>query len=466
VYRLVYFVLGAAMLAEFFSTPGVHGGPNFGVLPSPLRFLPEAMTGIVAVYVLFAGVRKQFHRIPVKYWFLFGALSLILVCGILANDEATGPVLNGMRYYLRAIPVFFLPAILEMTDEQLRRVLRYVTGLALLQTPISMYQRYVLESGGHSSGDGVSGSLMDSGAMTLILICVICVLSAAMLRKRISKLTYAALFVMLLIPISIDETKVTIFVFPPALLATFLIAAPRGKKVRVIVTAFLILFIGGSIFIPTYNYFNRLNTPKDEQFTITDVITKKGFIANYLGNHATVGRGEVGHVGRINAVEVPLQYLSKDPIKLAFGLGMGNVSRSSIGPAFIGKYFDTFAPFAVGFDSGSFLLETGLLGFLIVLMIHWNIYRDAVFVARHDPDLIGDIAIGWVGTSVVVFVGIFYTGLHGNAGVSYLYWFFSGVVTARLAALHRGQVRTRRAAMLPLQVAAADGIAQRMPHGG
>src|SRR5579863_5533577 len=169
VYRLVYFVLGAAMLAEFFSTPGVHGGPNFGVLPSPLRFLPEAMTGIVAVYVLFAGVRKQFHRIPVKYWFLFGALSLILVCGILANDEATGPVLNGMRYYLRAIPVFFLPAILEMTDEQLRRVLRYVTGLALLQTPISMYQRYVLESGGHSSGDGVSGSLMDSGAMTLIL---------------------------------------------------------------------------------------------------------------------------------------------------------------------------------------------------------------------------------------------------------------------------------------------------------
>lgn len=465
-YRLVYFVLGAAVLAECFSTQGVHGGPNFGVLPSPLRFLPEAMTGIVAAYVLFAGVRKQFHRVPVKYWLLFGALSLILVCGILANDEATGPVLNGMRYYLRAIPVFFLPAVLEMTEEQLRRVIRYVTGLALLQTPISMYQRYVLESGGHSSGDGVSGTLMDSGAMTLILICVICVLSAAMLHKRISKLTYAALFVLLLIPISIDETKVTIFVFPPALLATFLMAAPRGKKIRVIVTAFLFLFIGGAIFIPTYNYFNRLNVSKDEQFTVMDVLTKKGFLATYLGNHATVGSGEIGHVGRINAVEVPLQHLSKDPVKFAFGLGMGNVSRSSIGPAFIGKYFDTFAPFAVGFDSGAFLLETGVLGFLIILMLHWNIYRDAVFVARRDPDLVGDIAVGWVGTSVVVFVGIFYTGLHGNAGVSYLYWFFSGVITAKVAVLQRREVRSPRAAALPLRVAAAEGIAPRLPHGG
>jgi len=99
-------------------------------------------------------------------------------------------------------------------------------------------------------------------------------------------------------------------------------------------------------------------------------------------------------------------------------------------------------------------------------MLHWQIFRDALYVTRHDQGIVGDIAIGWMGTTVVVMVGIFYTGLHGNAGVSYLYWFFSGVITARLAALLQRQARSRRAtATLPLQVAAAEGIAPRISHG-
>jgi hypothetical protein len=392
--------------------------------------------------VAIAGARSQFQLVSTKYLIVFGSLALVLVCGILANAEPAGPILSEMRYMLRCIPFFFLPAVLDLKEWQLERIMKFVLALSLIQVPLSMYQRYFLESTGHVSGDGVTGTIMDSGCMTLFLICVICVLAAAMLRGRISKFTFGWIFMLLLIPMSIDETKITVFLFPPALLGTFLVASTPGTRVRIFFTAIVIMIIGGSIFIPTYDYFNELNVSKDEQFTVADIMSKD-FLSKYLTNDADVGSGERGKVARANAVVVPLKTVAKDPIKLAFGLGIGNVSTSTLGPQFVGQYFDTLGPFASGYDSGAFLLETGVFGFVLILLIHWLIFRDSVNVARQDPGLVGIIAAGWTGTTLVIVIGIFYTQIHGNSTISYFYWLFSGFIAARRTALLRANTRGR-----------------------
>src|ERR1700722_3214955 len=187
-YRLFYWVLGAAALAEFFST-GAQGS-GFHLLPAPVKFLPDMLSVIFAVYVIGAGVRTKFQAVPVKYLLVFGALSVIIICGILANNVAAGPIVAGMRYYLRGIPFFFLPAVMAVPEWKLRRYLYFVLGISFLQVPFAIYERYHLESTGHETGDGVIGTLGDSGGLSLYLICVMCVLAAAMLRGRISKTAF------------------------------------------------------------------------------------------------------------------------------------------------------------------------------------------------------------------------------------------------------------------------------------
>jgi hypothetical protein len=349
---------------------------------------------------------------------------------------------------------------LDLSDRQIAGILKFVLGLSFLQVPISMYQRYFSEATGHTTGDTVTGTLMDSGCMTLILICVICVLGTAMLQGRIKKVTFCWMLILLLIPVSIDETKVTIFVFPPALLGTFLVASAAGKRVRVLIMGLAFMTVAGLIFVPLYNYFNELNVAKDEQFTVADIL-QKDFLSKYLSNGASVGNGSVGHVGRVEAVAVPLHEFARDPIKLTFGVGMGNASDSTLGPRYKGHYLDTLGPFVIGFSSGSFLIEAGLLGFALILMIHWMIFRDALVVSRQDKGLVGMIAFGWVGTTIVIFAGIFYDGIHGNTAMSYLYWFFSGVIVARRASLlkSRRYNTTQAALRASVPYLAANGVA-------
>jgi hypothetical protein len=435
-YRLLYVAFGAAALAEFLTTS--YKGSGFPILPGPLKFLPELLSGVYAGYVVGAGLRTRFYRVPVRYLAVFGAIAVIILCGVLANDVASGPILAGMRYYLRGIPFFFLPAVISIGDGQLRRYLYFVLGLSFLQVPLSLYQRYALESSGHDTGDGVMGTVMDSGGLTLFLISAMCVLTAAMVRGRISKVAFTIMFVILLIPISINETKITAVLLPPALLATLLTGSEAGKRVRVFVTALGLLVISGAIYVPLYNYFNELNKSPDEQFTIAQVFTEE-FLSSYLDTKSQVGKATVSQVGRVDALVVPLQILSADPVRFAFGFGIGNASSSNLGPSFSGKYYDVYGPFVVGFSSGTFLLELGVFGFALILLLHGMILRDALTVARQGRGFPELIAVAWVGTSFVIICGIFYTAPHVVELLNYCYWFFSGVVATRRTTLLQEQ---------------------------
>src|ERR1700722_7585298 len=132
-------------------------------LPTVLRFLPEAMSAVVVVYVLLAGTRDRFRLVAPKYWFTFGALAIVIVCGIINNAAEVGPMLSGMRFYLRAVPLFFLPAVLPLSDDQLKRQLKWLLAVSILQVPVAVYQRWVVQSEGRFTGDDVRGTIGDSG---------------------------------------------------------------------------------------------------------------------------------------------------------------------------------------------------------------------------------------------------------------------------------------------------------------
>jgi hypothetical protein len=413
-------------------------------LPPILRFLPEAMSGIVMLYVLFAGTRDRFRLVAPKYWFAFGAMALVIVCALVNNPAGAGPVLSGMRFDLRAAPMFFVAAVLPMSDNDLRRQLKCILALALVQLPVAVYQRWVIQEAGRFSGDDVRGTLMDSGILSVFLICVVLILTGMLLRKRIRPLWYGVLFITLLFPATINETKVTVIFLPLGLLATMLLAGEPGKRLKYLGMAVVVLLVAGSLFVPIYNYTQAHNPYKTER-DITSFFTDQKRMERYMTSDVG-GLGTKKDVRRGDAIVVPFQYLAKDPVKLMFGLGMGAVSPSQLGTNFQGTYFLLFNKFLI-ISFTTFMLEFGLLGLMVIGVLFWMVLSDTLSVLRRDDSLTGALAAGWSAVVVIFAIDVFYTNFHEFTSVTYLYWYFSGVICARRVALAYESRKSRHAAI-------------------
>ncbi|MGH9521039.1 MAG: hypothetical protein ACRD3E_00755, partial [Terriglobales bacterium] len=145
----------------------------------------------------------------------------------------------------------------------------------------------------------------------------------------------------------------------------------------------------------------------------------------------TVVGTEKSEAGRVDALSAPLTSFSSDPIRLAFGLGVGNASTSPLGPQFTGRYARTYGIFATETSAATFLVETGVFGLALILLLHYLVLQDAMFVVRRDNGLMGALACGWVGAWLVITLGNFYIAAHFLDAGSYIPWFFSGLMAAK-----------------------------------
>jgi hypothetical protein len=290
----------------------------------------------------------------------------------------------------------------------------------------------------------VYGTLMESGILSLVLICMVLVLTGLFLRKRVSRTTFLILFFVLLVPTTINETKITVIVLPIGLLTALVAAAPRGRKLRILVGGVTLLATFIAIMVPIYDAMNA-NSPWKRGRTLEDFFTDQQFMAAYMATQKNgPALGMKRDVRRGDALEVPLQYMARDPVQLTLGLGMGNATHSNLGESFTGAYNGLFDKFLIT-SATVFLLEVGLFGTALIFLLYWLIYRDTLAVAKTDTGLTGAIAAGWIGVAAIMPVATFYTPIHTYASVSYLFWYFSGIVTARrmqlLLEAHRSPAR-------------------------
>jgi hypothetical protein len=370
-----------------------------------------------------------FRFIAAKYWIAFGMAALIILCGIVTNSVGAGPIFAGMRTYLRPIPMFLIPAVFTFTDKQLQTQLKLMLFVGLAQVPISCYQRYVVWIEGRFSGDDVRGTATDSGILSIILICMALVLVGCFMRKQISRTMFFTLFFLLLLPTMINETKATVVLLPIGLLTTIVAGSASGQRLKVFSLGLVLLGIFGAILIPVYDMMAANNPYKNEQH-LTDFFTNQEEIDKYMETKGGASLGTKHMVRRGDAIRVPLQYLAKDPVNLAFGLGIGNASHSNLGQQFQGTYYDLFQYFAV-LSISTFMLELGLLGTAVVFVLYGLLFFDSIAVAKQDSGLTGALAIGWIGVIPVIAASTFYTAIHMFTILSFFFWYFAGIVAAR-----------------------------------
>ena len=393
-----------------------------GWMPKPAIYLQEISALIAASYVVIAGGRTRFAYVRPAYWFAFGIVAIVIAFGAIANQLAPGPLFAGLRTFLRPMPLFLLPAVFEFSERNVRAQLLLLLGICLLQFPVSLYQHVTTITATYISGDRTIGTIGNSAFLSIFLICAMCVLAGFYIRKRMSLKLFALFFVIMLIPTTINETKGTLFLLPFGVLTTFIVGSPRGARFRNGALSILLLAGAGFIFVTIYDSYMT----KRYGYGIVEFFMMPGRLEGYLDKNRDVGT--IREVGRVDGIRGSLAYIAQDPAQLAFGLGVGSVSDSSLGPQYQGHYFGLLKAFASTTVS-LLLLEIGVLGLLGVLYIYWLIFRDSQLVAG-DESWVGSLAVGWTGVMATMGLALVYKQVIESGPLSFLFWYFSGSVAA------------------------------------
>jgi O-antigen ligase len=203
-------------------------------------------------------------------------------------------------------------------------------------------------------------------------------------------------------------------------------------------------------FVGVYDYFI--------QFRQYSGSIGEAFTADRLSYYLYTGAANTDqpYVGRLDSIEIALEHTASDPLKLAFGYGAGNVSESFL-PQFAGRYWDYYVRFGVGQTQiTQFLWEIGVVGLVAYLFLYYFVTRDALTLARSN-DSAAEIGQIWVVAMIVMTLGLFYNSLLAMSDLGYLFWYFSGLVASRAAAV-RQSARHRAPQRAPASWrAAADG---------
>lgn len=431
--RLTLFMIVVVTTFDFLGNGDRFG--NGAILPSQLSYFSELMGALALAYVIIVGTRERFRFVRPAYLIAFGVIVLFMVLAAVLNGTGSGPIIAGIRTYLRAIPWFFVPAIFAYSEDDVRKQLKLLLAICVIQVPLAIRQRMQTADPSWGfvaiTGDWTIGTMGDSGILSVFLVCAVCIVTAMYERKQLTLFQFLGLFFLLLTPTMINETKAMVVFLPLGLMAAFITAADPAQRTKRVVAGLFFLVMFGAVFVPVYD---ALTVDREYSQPIGEFFSDSQSVKGYVSSGSELGAGT--EAGRGDAIVVPLRSLAEDPVSLAFGYGIGNASDSSLGAEYGGKYAALFRPF-MQTSFAKFVLELGVAGVGMVLLIYWMIMNDARAVARVDHGLVGSIAAGWTGIVLIMGVALFYNKAEVFPCISYLFWYFSGLVVAqrmRLAA--------------------------------
>jgi hypothetical protein len=405
------------------------------LLSSYFILIPELLSAL-AMLVVFGrfvtGARVHFDW---SYGAFLVVLLTTIALGFALQNVPTGPMVAGVRNYLKFLPFLLLPAFYPFTPEQLRKQLVLFYVLLALETPLALYQRFVEFASRMGTGDPVRGTANTSSALSMLLLCGIAGVVTLYLRDKLKLSRALPLLAWLFIPTTLNETKATLLLLPITMIMPAL-AMPRGMRAGKKLLP--IIAMGAVAAVAYVLVYNALLQYRVQGGSLGDFAAKQGLIEKYL--YTGAADRDVKHLGRLDSIEFALDHIIHDPTKLLFGWGAGNVSTSSL-TQFEGQFVEYYDRFGVGMTELTTLLwETGLMGVAMYLLLHWFLFTDAYRLARSDDQMSG-LGQAWLAVVMIMTFALIYKATFPMNEISYPFWYFGGVVMSRSLARARVQVR-------------------------
>lgn len=386
-----------------------------------LSLVPELLSGIAVILV--AGRLAQSRRFDLspKYLVFFLLYGIHLVAGILVNDGGPGAVAGATRVYMKYLPFFFAPAVFNFTPAQVRVQLLCLTALLLFQLPVAVLQRVIYA--GATTGDVVRGTLETGSIMSIILVSGIAMLLGMFLKGVISRKQFGWLFVLFLLPTTINETKGTLFLLPIALVIPYWIAGRLNAR-----ALGAMMGLGGIAFVLFAGLYSYTQTTYNEgkNASIIAFLTDPHWIMHYVAPQMMGVNTD--RQGRLDQPIEAIERLSEDPILLLTGYGAGSVTRAPI-DALEGERVELYNDGLVTTVGPYMIYETGLLGVAFWAWFFVMVFRDARRLGS-EPGLPGALGLGWAAVVLILVASILYKHWVNVNAIMYPFWYLTGLMLA------------------------------------
>jgi hypothetical protein len=339
------------------------------VLQSSLRIVTLCVDIILiaatfSMYQYLSAAEKKMYRKATFVLFFISSITFVLFESfrilVVFNH------LNGLRYFLILLGLFiYFEVRFSALDREVltKRISRFLFFFALVQIPLSIRQ-YMIHG---ATTDMVGGSFFEGGTgiLTLLLFMIFFFLIHERHRSTTNIIHWgkAFLYIPLLIPSFINETKITLILIPIVLLLSINLKRIKGA---------LIYLIGGfifiSIFFQVYSTTTESNTT--DLFTI-DFIQKYMFTEDV--NYTLFERsGESFDIPRFAKITLLIAYWKFDAVHILFGQSYGALKgKNTLGF----EYSDDLMYLTYGSKNVIFdLLIQG--GMVVIVFIFWIFFHN------------------------------------------------------------------------------------------
>lgn len=300
----------------------------------------------------------------------------------LINENQVLAILLSLRSYKN---IFLFLMIPSLTYAGVNRIMNHMKIAAIVSVPVAIIQRLISTN---VTGDDVCGLFGVSGTLSIIMISYVAMEYSKRLRNDNNVFGW---YWILLIPILINETKISYIYLPMMLI--FVIYLVRAANMRVLIATIALLI--SSLSVVSYVYKYAYSSSIDAFFTEKTLNT-------YLNTDWEEDQG------RFLKLKLIYNNISEfDNPKKYFGGGIGS--------SFIGKGSDTMGTEAIRLHSSralygtqmqinTYLTDFGLIGTSIMLL--WSVYCifTSVNMARRYNDSIhvfGTLLVTMLGFSVL-----------------------------------------------------------------
>jgi len=430
-----------------------------GFIPRQLTWLPEFISLGILFYIFIKLLREK-ELIPIiSKTQLVIFFVVFTVIGLVINQVEIPVALAGIRNDFKFLPLFFLPFFYRFDKNFMRKFLVFLFILALLQFPVALIQRIVYKT---TSGDPIGGSLgaHSSGILSVFLTLCLVFWSFHYMKSRLKTPVYVLGFIILIMPMGLNETKISFFILPVSFVCIVVFTQNKKKYIKTLLVVFACFAVGiliiGSLFNQFYVQDERadkkvlsqktdsslitdspskpeaevtekpeIKEKKPSRFKIKEFFKPERFMTNVYYRKTRMS----GALNRLPQVIFAFNYIKKNPVLFLLGVGAGNASDSFFEKA-RGEYYKKFGDLDIGNNLLSRMLwEYGMIGTLLFFSIFVFFFIKARGLRKSD-DIIGVTASGYLVLIVVFFITSIYFNTMLINLFGYLFWFLGGFMLA------------------------------------
>ena len=264
------------------------------------------------------------------------------------------------RYY-----VFAMLCLIWYQKKDVEKISSYIDVLFYINAMITFYQYFVKGIIGDYLG-GLFGSVQGCNAYSnMLLIVVLTISGMKYLEKKEKTIVFGLKLAICFAIAAFAELKFFFVEFLILIIFAVFFTGFSWKKFALSIVAFIALVGGFTVFTNTYSY--------GKDFLNINVWIQLATSGGYSG-----GYGGIGEVNRLTFASVIVQRFLNTPLKMLFGLGLGNCSYSSISIFNTPFYEMNYSSRYEWFTSSHTLLEQGWVGFAFYIMFFILFFVKAV----------------------------------------------------------------------------------------